>query len=114
LGFFDMFKLETRFVWFPDMSVRQTALWDVPINRKFVFSGENARGFVIRPTLGFTPFRERKHIEFEAGYQYMQFKQSRGSGRVQDLTTGDVANIENWDRASSYRDGFFVGGTLRW
>lgn len=113
-----MFKLEGRLAYYPDMSVKRTFYWDVPINRKFVFFGEGETGFTARITLGFTPlvkpFKERKNLEFEFGYQYMQFEQNGGRGRMFRFSDGASANINSWERARSWRDGFFIGGTIRW
>lgn len=118
LGFFKMFKLEGLFVYYPDMSTKRTLLWDVPINRKFVFFGKDETGVTGRVTLGLTPpigpLKERKNLEIELGYQYMEFKQDGGRGRVFRFSDGASANIDNWDRARNKHDGFFIGGTLRW
>ena len=110
----DMLKLEGLFSYYPDMSVKRTLLWDVPINRKFVFTDGHGRGFTSRMKLGFTPFKKRQNLEVEAGYQYMQFEQHGGQGRWYRFSDGNSDTIENWERARSIRDGFFGGGTIRW
>ncbi|MDI6760119.1 MAG: hypothetical protein QMD05_04775, partial [Candidatus Brocadiaceae bacterium] len=110
----DMLKLEGLFSYYPDMSVKRMLLWDVPINRKFVFTDGNGRGFMSRMKLGFTPFKKRKNLEVEAGYQYMQFEQHGGQGKVYRFSDGASDASDNWERARSIRDGFFGGGTVRW
>lgn len=118
LGFFEMFKLDVRFTYYPSMSVRESDQWDADGSRLFTYFGRDESGLAARFTFGFVPpvkfIKDRKRLEFEFGYQYMQFEQNGGHGRMFNLRDGSSAPFIKWDRAVSYRDGFFVGGTLRW
>ena len=119
LGFFDMVSLKGQFTWYPGLSVKGS-MREVPDDPEensaetTSLLGSDGRGKSFRVTMGFTPFKKRKNLEIECGYQYMEFEQDGGqfrsqeSGEDTDLTTG------KWKKASNYRDGFLVGGTLRW
>lgn len=119
LGFFDMVSLKGQFTWYPGLSVKgsgRTYADDPEEDSDEVTSalGSNGRGKSFRVTMGFTPFKKRKNLEIECGYQYMEFEQDGGRFRNQELVSDDDLVTGKWKKASNYRDGFLVGGTLRW
>lgn len=117
LGFFDMISLKGQFTWYPGLSVkgsmREYAEREDADETTTSLLGSDGRGKSFRVTMGFTPFKKRKNLEVECGYQYMEFEQDGGRFRAVDLED-NYTETGRWKKASNYRDGFFAGGTVRW
>ncbi|MHC4197503.1 MAG: hypothetical protein ACYSRP_06290 [Planctomycetota bacterium] len=115
-----MFRLEGRGAYYPNMSVKRTTIWDQDRSRLGNFYGKNADGWKGKVTVGFTPpiypIKKRKNLEFQAGFQWLDFQQHDGYYRIDNTVTNTSGGepAPAWDRARSWRYGFFVGGTLRW